>query len=727
MSRPAPDKTQERHRKSRSKKADKHTPGESSAHAKTQLFQSNPVIASLVFDSLATNYESAAMYTRFGITCKSNKQILDKHMQPLDQDRYSASPLGKDGDMPLPKDDDMPFFMQDLHNPRSAPTQFFREIMRPLLFPLSIKGETQMAWVVRRTESYRLAYIRMKLVYVHEAALVVIFELLLELRMDNHFLDAIETMTPELRSPILSDILTWMEKHERSSVVQESGLRILRLLSKRAAHLFSRNAPLFWACVARNMILFKDDDAMLLAIFDAVFQSPLPGVRYPCVMDTISTYHADLATAVAVTTACCDVMESCYGVFVVVDGIASVVDRIYTVQHTCCLLHQVWTWKIPAYWETPQFLQALAMLSRASYYWCNNLDVQKIVLDHMQILEPLNVQLLSKHKIFHPVIDHMSRRLKTQKFEDTQDEHNNFCTLFRIITTWTAAKTKHDAADILYFVNFAVTMFSYLMHRYMYSDEGDDLQHRLVQNMRRLLHNLEPEDIGTPQQSLLDLDIIPMAIHAMFRAYTKGSTGNSVAWMQFLEVLVTDHAACQKKALQSDVMQMLRVIAGNTKKAFKAHRLHAVMLASVFVSESFDEIPDHVDLRFVFAAMHCMIQNTVPFCALVQWVAMCASLQKQGRLDATSTGQWVITLLMVITNATNTLLQKTSHIPKISEIQKDVIAILAQIATDDHAMINYDRGFIRDMHFTFMQNSSFHADPTHIANMAIVTAYFRVL
>jgi len=76
----------------------------------------------LVFNSLPVDYESAAIYTRFGITCKSNKQILDKHTQPLGQD--SASPLGKDRAMPLPKDYDMPFFMQDLHNPQSALTNF---------------------------------------------------------------------------------------------------------------------------------------------------------------------------------------------------------------------------------------------------------------------------------------------------------------------------------------------------------------------------------------------------------------------------------------------------------------------------------------------------------------------------------------------------------------------------------------------------------------------------
>ena len=122
--------------------------------------------------------------------------------------------------------------------------------MRPLLFPQPDLGEQNAARVVRRTESYRLAYIRMKLVYVHEAALVAIFELLLELDMNNRFLDAIETMTPELRSPILFNILTWMQKHEHSRVVQHSGFRILRLLLDHAAHLFFQNAPLFWTCVA---------------------------------------------------------------------------------------------------------------------------------------------------------------------------------------------------------------------------------------------------------------------------------------------------------------------------------------------------------------------------------------------------------------------------------------------------------------------------------------------
>ena len=725
MSHLTPNKPRQRPDKSRSKKDDKSTQEESSAYAKTQLFHNNPVVKNLVFNSLPVDYESAAIYTRFGITCKSNKKTLDKHTQPLGQD--GALSLGHDGGMPPPKDDGMPFFMQDLHNPRSAPTEIFREFMRPLLFPQTDLGEDNATWVVRRTESYRLAYIRMKLVYVHEAALVAIFELLLELGMDNHFLDAIETMTPELRSPILCNILTWMQRHEHSMVVQHSGLRILKLLVHRAPHLFFQNAPLFWTCVARNMILFKDDDTMLEVIFKTVFQSLPPGTSHPRVIGVISTYHADLAAAVAITAACCDVMEGCYNVFVVVDDIASVVDRMDTVRHTCSMLHLVWTWRLPAYWETPQFLQGLAMLRRASNYWCNNFVVQKIVLDHLQILEPLDVQLLSTQNILRPVVDHMSRRLHRPKFEDTQDELNNFCILLRIITTWTAVDTKHDDADILYFVGFAVTTFSYLMHRYMYSDEGADLQHRLLGNMRRLLHNLEPEDLGRSQQSLLDLDVIPMAIHAMFRAYTKGSTGNSVAWMQFLQVLVTGHAACQKKALQSDAVQMLQVIAGNAKPAFRLHRLNAIMLVSVFVSESFREIPDHIDIRFLYVATHDMIENTksVPFYALVELVAMCASLQTQEELDPTSIGQWVITLLMVITNATKKP-QITCHNSEKSQIQKDIIAILAQIANDDHASINYERGFIRDTPFTFMQNSSFATDPIHMANMAIVSAYFRV-
>ena len=150
MSHLAPDKSQQRPDKSRSKKDDKYTQEESGAYAKAQLFHNNPVIKNLVFNSLPADYESTAIYTRFGITCKSNKKILDKHMQPLGQD--SASPLGQDGAMPPPKDDDMPFFMQDLHNPRSAPTQIFREFMRPLLFPQPDRGEQNAAWVVRRTE-----------------------------------------------------------------------------------------------------------------------------------------------------------------------------------------------------------------------------------------------------------------------------------------------------------------------------------------------------------------------------------------------------------------------------------------------------------------------------------------------------------------------------------------------------------------------------------------------